>query len=147
MSTRATVIIKDDYNEVIFYRHSDGYPSVTAVSLLEFCQGYNGKNGHLRKDAMQSSGWLVLHGHKEYLKEDQKLGFQSSDKYDNWKVGAYEPTSRIASDAAFIYTINLIEKTLICSTPKYDKKFDITEQNMLFTVSIFEKLPKKWLEE
>ena len=29
MSTRANIIIKDSYQEQIFYRHSDGYPDGT----------------------------------------------------------------------------------------------------------------------
>ena len=36
MSTRANIIIKDSYNKLYFYRHSDGYPEGTMPTLTKF---------------------------------------------------------------------------------------------------------------
>lgn len=36
MSTRANIIITDGWDELIFYRHSDGYPAGTLPSLNQF---------------------------------------------------------------------------------------------------------------
>lgn len=112
MSTRANVIIKDDGMTLYFYRHSDGYPECTGESLKEFVKGYSKKEGHMRLDAMQSAGWLVLHGADEYYKDEPR-----QKGYDHWKVGAYEPTDRIHGDAEYIYIIDLDEGTLSCRVP------------------------------
>jgi hypothetical protein len=108
MSTRALVLIKDGCNEIKFYRHSDGYPSVTGDSLKEFIKGYN---KHLRLDAMQSAGWLVIHGRSEYGYE--KTTPQGMD----WKVGAYEPVQKIPSDVEYLYIIDLEKRILSCRQP------------------------------
>lgn len=131
MSTRCNVIIKDDIDKIIFYRHSDGYPEVTGESLKEFVKIYD--NG-ARLCAMQSAGWLVIQGFQEYKTEsyDRKTfkeyespilidkNFKVSnyikeknDGYDGWKVGAYEITTQIHGDVEYIYTIDLVKKTLI----------------------------------
>lgn len=99
MSTRCNVIIKDDYTTLYFYRHSDGYPDCTLESLKEFVKGYTEKR--LRLDAMQSAGWLIIHGQLEY-------GTLPTD----WKVGAYEPTSDTHGDIEYLYTIDLDKREL-----------------------------------
>lgn len=104
MSTRANVVIKDEYTTLYFYRHSDGYPSETGESLKRFVEGY--KSGKYRLDAMQSAGWLVLHGHEEYGRDAK-----------TWKVGAYEPTSEIHGDIDYKYVIDLKEQTITCFDP------------------------------
>lgn len=109
MSTRAVVIIKSEYDTLIFYRHSDGYPEHAGKDVTEFVQDY--KTGKMRLDAMQSSGWLVVRGHKEYGPQSKGM---------EWKVGAYEPTSRIPSDVEYLYIIDLAECKLTCRVPKGD---------------------------
>ena len=99
MSTRANIILKDNMGEVIYYRHSDGYPDGTLPTLNEFLD--NVKSGKIRDNVTQSSGWLVLIGHNEY-----------GSKIDEWKVGAYEITSTIHGDIEYLYTIDLDLKTI-----------------------------------
>ncbi len=64
MSTRAGIIIKDGYNEVHFYRHSDGYPEVTLPKLEKFLKWV--KDGKIRNNVQQASGWLIIIGAEEY---------------------------------------------------------------------------------
>lgn len=68
MSTRANIIIKDRHTTLYFYRHSDGYPEATGVDLQKFIEGYS---KHLRLDAMQSAGWLIIHGAKANYAADK----------------------------------------------------------------------------
>ena len=103
MSTRCNVVIKDSYgDELIFYRHSDGYPEGVKESLNTFLNMV--KQGLIRDNAVQSAGHLILIGHEEYNKfKNGSMG---------WKVGAYEPTTRIHDDIEFLYTIDLEKKTI-----------------------------------
>lgn len=103
MSTRANIIISDDVACVYFYRHADGYPEETMKSLKDFVKGYS--SGQLRRNVIQSSGWLVLHGHDEYKGDCQA-----------WKVGAYEPTTEIHGDIEFLYEIDLANGELRAKT-------------------------------
>ena len=110
MSTRANILVKDNYDELWFYRHSDGYPSCTAESLKTFVGWVN--EGKIRNNANQASGWLVLTGHKEYLETDAEPLAPTSSGYSGWKCGAYEPTSGQHGDIEYLYTIHLEEKTV-----------------------------------
>ena len=109
MSTRANVVIKDGFGELIFYRHSDGYPECTGEDLKKFVLDYS-PNGHLRPDAMQSSGWLIIRG---YLDKN----YQNRDGGYAWKVGAYEPTPHLHGDAEYVYVIDLDERSLEAFEP------------------------------
>lgn len=111
MGTRANIIIKDETNKLIFYRHSDGYPECCGEDLKAFVQGY--VNGSMRDNVMQSAGHLILRGHNEY-KNDGLL-----DDYKSWKVGAYEPTTDIHGDIDYLYEIDLKEKTITCNGKPY----------------------------
>lgn len=122
MSTRANVIIKGDDAELIFYRHSDGYPKCTGADLIEFVQGY--KSGAMRMNVPQSAGWLIVKGHAEYLRDFGGRGEKpftakadESDRGYGWKVGAYEPTNRLHCDVEYVYIIDLEKQTLICREP------------------------------
>lgn len=128
MSTRAAIIIKDELNTLNFYRHSDGYPKCCGEDLKEFVKDYT--SGLMRLDAMQSAGWLIVRGHFEYreaVTEGPDIMHQPStigprprgdSKYDNWKVGAYEPTSSMHGDEEYIYIIDLTKRELRCRVPK-----------------------------
>lgn len=94
MSTRANIIIKDNYDKLYFYRHSDGYPEGTLPTLNNYVAAIN--KGNIRQNVPQSAGWLILIGHEEY----------GADK-DTWKVGAYEPTMSIHGDIEYLYIIDL----------------------------------------
>lgn len=56
MSTRANVIIKSGGEELVFYRHSDGYPESCGEDLKAFVADY--KSGAMRFSLCQSAGWL-----------------------------------------------------------------------------------------
>ena len=117
MSTRANIIIKDEYSKLIFYRHSDGYPECAGEDLKQFVDGYT--KDLMRTNAMQSAGWLILRGNKEYEagSEPTKEGFSG------WKVGAYEPTNAIHGDIEYLYTIDLAKRVLTCKNV-YSKKIE-----------------------
>lgn len=106
MSTRANIVIKDSSDQLIFYRHSDGYPEGTLPALTKFMDWL--KAGAIRDNVMQAAGWLVVIGNVEYEagsepKENDSMG---------WKVGAFEPTTEIHGDIEWLYTIDLEAKTL-----------------------------------
>lgn len=127
MSTRANVILKDGKEKLYFYRHSDGYPSGTLPTLEKFIS-YT-KDGKIRNNICQASGWLIIIGADEYKEyqidyEDRKnIPFDKRKEFVNekfgdlipstpndWKVGAYEPTTGIHGDVEYVYVIDL--KTL-----------------------------------
>lgn len=114
MSTRASVIIRDGSSTLYFYRHSDGYLECAGESLKEFVKGYDTV---MRLDAMQSAGWLVLHGHVEYNPK-KPCKPNPTDSYMSWKVGAYEPADKLMSDVEYVYVIDLEERELTVRKPK-----------------------------
>ena len=105
MSTRANIIIKDDYDKLWFYRHSDGYPEGTLPTLNKFLDMV--KEGKIRDNAGQAAGWLIVIGRDEYA-ENRSMYPGMSD----WKVGAYEPTTGQHEDIEYLYTIDLVKKTI-----------------------------------
>jgi len=115
MSTRANVIIKDGYNQLFFYRHSDGYPEGTMPTLNEFLELV--KSGKIRKNVSQASGHLILIGHKEYFGD---TGLLSHDAF-NWKVGAYEPTTGIHGDINYLYIVDLEKEEIKIVEDNFDK--------------------------
>lgn len=102
MSTRANIKIVDGKDELWFYRHSDGYPEGTMPTLNKFLNLL--KEGKIRNNLSQSAGWLILIGAEEY-------GIDIKNVKD-WKVGAYEPTTRQHGDIAYLYIIDLEKKTI-----------------------------------
>jgi len=113
MSTRANIIIQDEYDKLYFYRHYDGDPETTMSSLKEFCDMYKNQ---LRSNVEQSAGWLILKGAVEYgFTGDFK---KRNDLYD-WKVGAYEPATNIYGDIEYLYVIDLVDKQLQCYKAQY----------------------------
>jgi hypothetical protein len=111
MSTRANILVKDEDTTQWFYRHSDGYPSVTAQSLQQFIQML--VNDEIRNNVSQGSPWLIVLGHREYNE-------MNLDMY-KWKVGAYEITDRQHYDIEWLYIIDMNKKTVKVSK-LYPKK-------------------------
>lgn len=107
MSTRANVIIKDNYDKLYFYRHSDGYPEGTLPTLERLVGMYN--SGQIRKNVPQSAGWLILIGADEY---NVTLDIDPEDDFMGWKVGAYEPTTGIHGDIEYLYIIDLSKEVV-----------------------------------
>ena len=123
MSTRSQVIIKDDYDEQWFYRHSDGYPSGNLPQLQKLIKWYD--DGLIRDNVEQSAGWLILIGAREYdhyhkfengkVKEIPKDDITTPSKKDfsSWKCGSYEiSVPQEHGDINYLYTINLENKTI-----------------------------------
>ena len=117
MSTRCQVILKDEYGELWFYRHSDGYPDGTMPALEQFMSWV--KEGRIRDNVEQAGGWLILIGAKEYVDEvgDEPIPWfePGKDSRYGWKCGAFEPCTPIRhGDIEYLYTINLTTKEIKC---------------------------------
>ncbi len=110
MSTRANIIIKDEYNKLCFYRHSDGYPGGTLPTLKKFLNWV--KEGKIRDNVNQAAGWLILIGADEYKKDGKIICEPDKTSVSGWKCGAYEPTTDIHEDIEYLYIIDLVEKTI-----------------------------------
>jgi hypothetical protein len=65
---------------------------------------------------MQSAGWLVVRGYKEYLSGPATF-IPTKDRFSGWKVGAYEPTTQLHGDVEYIYIIDLVKAELSCVEP------------------------------
>jgi len=118
MGTRAQInLIDNDNNLLKFYRHSDGYPECVVPSLNILIDWI--KSGKCRNDLMQCSGWLVIIGHNEYVKEELTPTEPTLKGYCGWKVGAYEPTPFDHEDRAFLYELNVETLELKVNGKKY----------------------------
>lgn len=122
MSTRANIIITDGDSSLIFYRHSDGYPTGVQETLQKFIDWV--AEGKIRNNTCQAAGWLVMLGALEYatIPKGYKTVMRGSSTYKykvvksygdlkddgfQWKVGAYEPTTCIHGDIEYLYLIDL----------------------------------------
>lgn len=137
MSTRANIIIKDNYSHLYFYRHSDGYPEGVQGSLLKFRDWL--RDGKIRNNVGQGSGWLILLGALEYEEYTNIHKMLSLDSYDqvppptDWKVGAYEPTTGLHGDIEHLYLIDM--KAMTVSELKIEwTKEDISKEWEKFEV-------------
>lgn len=111
MSTRANIKVIEGDAVLWFYRHSDGYPE-GAMPLLNEFMGYL-ESGAIRQDISQASGWLILLGHQEYIKEGHaKEKPDKDDGFSGWKVGSIEPTTQQHGDIEYLYTIDIKAKSL-----------------------------------
>jgi hypothetical protein len=106
MSTRCNIVIKEGKDKLIFYKHSDGYPEGTLPLLNEFLDGV--KSGKFRDNVVQSAGHLILLGAKNMALD---FGGTIPAGYQ-WKVGSIEPTTCIHGDIQYLYTIDLVKKTI-----------------------------------
>jgi hypothetical protein len=133
MSTRCNVIIKDEDDQLIFYRHSDGYPDGALPTLKKFMQWV--ADGLIRSNVEQASGWLILIGADEYgestdyksnpprtYRREHILDPDPSDDFSGWKCGAYEPSICIHGDIEFLYTLDLKNLTIRVDDHYEDEK-------------------------
>ena len=136
MSTRATIILTESYSwkdennqqksrteKLYFYRHSDGYPEGTMPSLNIFIDWI--KKEKIRDNLPQSAGWLILIGAMEYNTipkfECEKTSYgraygdlDTIQMPNDWKCGAYEPTTEIYGDIEYLYVIDVSNKSIKC---------------------------------
>jgi hypothetical protein len=133
MSTRANILMKDQYSKQWFYRHSDGYPSCTAESLKTFVKWLI--DGKIRNNVSQGSPWLIIlgntettemirdmnktakenpddFGNRKYTKKDFGGGSKPAGGFMGWKVGSYEITDQRHMDICYLYTIDLEQKSV-----------------------------------
>jgi hypothetical protein len=118
MSTRASILIKDEFSEQWFYRHSDGYPDGTLPTLRRFMDYV--KTGAIRDNTSQAAGWLIIIGFQEYA--DGECGRSSqnthvrhiapADSSMGWKAGAYEPADGPNDWGAYEYELDLDKKRI-----------------------------------
>ena len=138
MSTRCNIIVKDDWGEIIFYRHSDGYPEGVKPTLTKLLDMLD---TDLRNNVSQFSGWLVLIGAWEYEKYIAKnsKNFIVNHKYshDGWKVGAYEPAPELSGDIEYLYIFDLEKKEI--QVYKYREDYE--------TGKVTKKLIDTWKNE
>ena len=109
MITGCNIIIKNHDDILYLYRHPDGYPEGAGESLKEFVKGYakKGSNGPGWRDKRRGMrGWRVT----------PRLQGMRRSQYD-WKVGAYELTTRLHCDVEYIYR-SLSERTLSVTKPR-----------------------------
>lgn len=122
MSTRCNIIIKDGFGDKLtFYRHSDGYPRGALPTLRKFMQWV--KEGKIRDNVGQASGWLILIGAEEYGLEyigggerRQKTSLtepSAVNEFSRWQCGSYEPTTDIHGDIEYLYTLDLKKKNIL----------------------------------
>lgn len=118
MSTRANILIRSGQEKLWFYRHSDGYPDGVAPTLKKMLQWV--KEGVIRDNVSQASGWLVLLGAMEY-KTVPPSAFEKKETFDyeihldkpkDWKCGAYEPTTGKHCDIEWKYVFDLEQRTI-----------------------------------
>ncbi|MEO6970916.1 MAG: hypothetical protein ABI217_08480, partial [Chthoniobacterales bacterium] len=112
VSTRANIVLTDGADELIFYRHSDGYPEGTLPTLKQFLNLVD--QGTIRDHVGQAAGWLILIGAREYgVKLDRsEIDPPSLGAGMQWKVGAYEPTTGLHGDIEFLYVVDLEKRTI-----------------------------------
>lgn len=126
------MVVKDNYGELWFYRHSDGYPSCTGESLKRFLRWLI--DGKIRDNAEQASGWLILMGAEEYSTNHEYVNGKWQDVPKvaiteptgspsmSWKCGAYEPSLGEHGDIEYLYVIDLKAKEIRCSRPGEGRK-------------------------
>jgi len=144
MSTRCQVVVRDSFgDEIMFYRHSDGYPEGAMPTLQKF-MGWV-RRGIIRDNAEQSSGWLILIGAQEYSTEletvtweqvpkDTVLEPNEKNKISGWKCGAYEPAVKRHGNIEYLYVLDLKDKTIACYKTGFDGEGPVND-TLLFTDS------------
>jgi hypothetical protein len=120
LSTRANVIITDGWDELIYYRHSDGYPAGTLPSLNRFLNLV--KQGKIRDNTDQAAGWLILIGADEYgvTLHDGHIAPNNLGAGLQWKIGAFEPTTDLHGDIEHLYVVDLEAKLIKHCTVGHD---------------------------
>lgn len=116
MGTRCNICVTDNTgNELWFYRHYDGYPQEVIPSLTPLMERLI--DGTVRTNVGQFSGWLIVLGHEQRTPSSH---YGNGNVEHDWKVGHYEPTTCMHGDVAYLYTINLDNKTLLVSCVSWD---------------------------
>ena len=141
MSTRANIIIKDGGDQLIFYRHSDGYPEGALPTLKKFMSWV--KDGRIRDNIQQAAGWLILIGAEEcgsvyegggnYRQKKTLTEPDPNDEFSGWRSGSYEPSFGIHGDIEYLYTLDLDEKTILVQSVLDDDKYETLETITDFT--------------
>jgi len=102
MCTRANIVIQDGAKRIYLYHHSDGYPDGIGVELDIFMQGRYFQTAEECAEAI--------------------IGIEN----DN-----YELTTEIHGDIEFLYTIDLVKKTILCQA--YNRRLSDIQGNVYTT--------------
>ena len=120
MSTRSTIIFKDEKHKNYIYVHFDGYPSIRLVEIQEFLK-WNGPRNH---DVYYTTANFVLwyklqsiksitdnshYGEKNYTLDDI-LRIRKTDEHVHRGIGIRPCTS---DDSEYEYTVDLDAKTIL----------------------------------
>jgi len=111
VSTRCNIKITDGCDTLWLYRHSDGYPSCVKPILVNFLEHV--KDGIIRDNVEQATGWLIIYGAAEYNGDRALVDHvPTKEGYSGWKVGAFEPATGQHGDIEYLYHVNLKTKEL-----------------------------------
>jgi hypothetical protein len=100
--------------QMFFYRQSDGNPERVLPVLKVFMKWI--KEGKLRGNLGQCSGWLTILGAIEYNNIPKYLYFKEKLGYSElntvlmprmWKCGSFEPTTGIHGDIEYLYELDI----------------------------------------
>ena len=157
MSTRASILIKDENDAFWLYRHSDGDPEGTMPTLHKFIEWV--REGKIRDNVEESASWLILIGAEEareygcfedneYVRKQKTTVLEPGDEGwagTTWKCGTYEFSSGRHGDIEYLYVIDLEEKA-ISGYYVYGK--DTSEGNKLFVDKLFvDTKEDPWIKE
>jgi hypothetical protein len=114
MTTRANILLKDEYDKLWFYRHADGYPEAVVPDLKQFMQWV--EQGRIRNNVGQAAGWLILLGVKDRVEMGRDTSHASPDPFEpgdrntayGWKAGVYEPTIEMHGDIEYYYEVDFV---------------------------------------
>lgn len=113
MSTNANIILTDGTDELWFYRHHDGYPSMTGEHLKTFLDWIIEKR--ISPNAPCAAGWLIILGRQNKLKDKQWLKpLEPANSFEPEEVGAYECTKIWDICIRFFYVIDMHRKEIRC---------------------------------
>jgi hypothetical protein len=100
--------------QLFFYRQSEGNPELVLPILRVFMKWI--KEGKLRGNLGQCSGWLTILGAIEYNNIPKYLYFKEKLGYTElntvlmpriWKCGGFEPTTGIHGDIEYLYELDI----------------------------------------
>ena len=127
MSTRASIIIKDESESYILYCSSDGYPEYAGVRLKEILESFDYTFGHRIVTAIvrynERSNHLLLAGHKYY---------------------PFEIYSTIPSDIEYLYIIDVPTMDITCySTGRLIGVYDKFTEELIIENCETREIPDK----
>ena len=119
MSTRSTIIFKDEDQKNHIYVHFDGYPSIRLVEIQEFLKWNKSRNHSVYYTTANFVLWYKLQSIKsmnecEYSETnntlDDMLRIRDTDEHIHRGIAVVPDTS---DDSEYEYTVDLDAKTIL----------------------------------